>query len=148
MKKILININLLLSFLLVGNLCANNNNNNNNRDNIVDEYTNMFKKIGKKRDGIEESKIDALTPPFVTIVRKKSSVEKIDVPNKSKMKTSSILKAIFNNQVKIDNEWYKLHDRVNGMEIVAIRDNYILLKNKKKSKKLKLGRDNANISIK
>ncbi len=144
MKKILININLLLSFLLVGNLCANNN----NRDNIVDEYTNMFKKIGKKRDGIEESKIDALTPPFVTIVRKKSSVEKIDVPNKSKMKTSSILKAIFNNQVKIDNEWYKLHDRVNGMEIVAIRDNYILLKNKKKSKKLKLGRDNANISIK
>ncbi len=145
MKKILININLLLSFLLVGNLCANNNN---NRDNIVDEYTNMFKKIGKKRDGIEESKIDALTPPFVTIVRKKSSVEKIDVPNKSKMKTSSILKAIFNNQVKIDNEWYKLHDRVNGMEIVAIRDNYILLKNKKKSKKLKLGRDNANISIK
>ena len=143
-KKILMNISLLLSFLLVGNLCANSN----NRDKIVDKYTNMFKKIGKKRDGIKESKIDALAPPFVTIVRRKSSVEKIDIPNKSKIKSSSVLKAIFNNQVKIDNEWYKLHDRVDGMEIVSIRDNYILLKNKKKSKKLKLGRENANISIK
>jgi hypothetical protein len=34
------------------------------------------------------------------------------------------------------------------MEIVAIKDNYILLKNDKKSEKLKLGSENANISIK
>ncbi len=144
MKKILIYTNLFISFMLVGNLCANGT----KQDNIVAKYSNMFEKIGKKRVGIEESKIDSLKPPFVTIVRKKSSTSKLSIPNKSKSKPSSILKAIFNKQVKIDNQWYKLHDKVNEMEIVAIKDNYILLKNDKKSKKLKLGSENANISIK
>jgi len=144
MKKILIYTNLFTSFILVGNLCAKST----NQDNIVAKYSNMFEKIGKKRVGIKESKIDSLKPPFVTIVRKVNSITKSDIPNKPKSKSSSILKAIFNKQVKIDNQWYKLHDRVNEMEIVTIKDNYILLKNDKKSEKLKLGSENANISIK
>ncbi len=130
------------SFLIVGNLCAKSVNNNN----IVSKYTNMFERIGKKRVGIKESKIDSLSPPFVTIVRKKSSSR--DTPIVAKVNSSPILKAIFNNQAKIGEKWYKLHDMLNEMEIVAIKDNYIVLKNEKKSKKLKLGRKNANITIK
>ncbi len=143
MKKTLIAIN-LFSFVLIGNLCANSS----NQDTIVSKYTNMFEKIGKKRVGIEESKINSLTPPFVTIVRKVKSEEGIPIKNEPKMDSSPILKAIFNEQVKIGEQWYKLHDKVDEMEIVTIKDNYILLKNEKSTKKLKLGRENENMTIK
>ncbi len=144
MKKALIVIN-LFSFLLVGNLCANGS----NQDTLISKYTNMFAKIGKKRVGIEESKINSLTPPFVTIVRKVKSVEEIAIKNDNvKVDSSPALKAIFNQQVKIGEQWYKLHDKVNEMEIVSIKDNYILLKNDETTQKLKLGRKNENITIK
>ncbi len=40
-------------------------------DNLVAEYKNMFEKIGEKRIGVDESDIDALKAPFVTVEKKK-----------------------------------------------------------------------------
>jgi len=115
-------------------------------ENIVSEYKNMFEKIGEKRIGVDNQKIDSLKAPFAVVKKKEvpakkgEAVEKID--------QGFELQAILNKSAKISGKWYALHAEVNGMKIIAVRDSYVWLKNDEFRKKLTLGIKNEKISIK
>ena len=115
-------------------------------ENLVAEYKNMFEKIGEKRMGVDERKIDALKTPFALVEKKKAPtkegepVEKVD--------EGFDLQAIINKSAKISGKWYQLNAEVHGMKIISVRDSYVWLKNDEFRKKLTLGIKNEKISIK
>lgn len=118
---------------------------NTNSDHLVAEYKDMFEKIGEKRIGVDESDIDSLKAPFVKGEKKKVASEGA---KEEKIDKGFILQAILNKSAKISGKWYKLHGEVHGMKIIAVRDNYVWLKNDEFRKKLILGSKNEKISIK
>ncbi len=119
---------------------------NSHHEDLVAQYKTMFEKIGEKRLGVEESKIDSLKVPFVTVQKKRVATAK---GGKAKPKKSGfVLEAIMNKSAKISGKWYKLHGEVHGMKIISVRDNYVWLKNDEFRKKLILGSKNEKISIK
>jgi len=121
----------------------------NNSDSLIAEYKNMFDKIGEKRLGVDESKIDALKAPFVTVKKKEVAVKNGKNGKKvEKIDQGFVLQAILNKSAKISGKWYKLHEKVHGMKIISVRGNYVWLKNDEFRKKLTLGVKNEKISIK
>ena len=118
----------------------------NNSDSLIAEYKNMFDKIGEKRLGVDESKIDALKAPFVTVKKKEVAVK--NTKKNEKIDQGFVLQAILNKSAKISGKWYKLHEKVHGMKIISVRGNYVWLKNDEFRKKLTLGVKNEKISIK
>ena len=118
----------------------------NNSDSLIAEYKNMFDKIGEKRLGVDESKIDALKAPFVTVKKKEVAVK--NGKKVEKIDQGFVLQAILNKSAKISGKWYKLHGEVHGMKIISVRRNYVWLKNDEFRKKLTLGVKNEKISIK
>ncbi len=140
--EILMKKYLLLSIVTTA-VCANATS---HHDNLVAEYKNMFEKIGEKRIGVNESDIDALKAPFVTVEKKKKVAS--EGPKETKIDQGFVLEAILNKSTKISGKWYKLHDKVHGMKIISVRNNYVWLKNDEFRKKLILGIKNEKISIK
>lgn len=112
---------------------------------LVQEYKNMFQKIGEKRVGVDTRNIDALKAPFATVEKKKVASEGA---KEVKIDQGYILEAIVDKSAKISGKWYKRDDEVHGMKIIAVRDNYVWLKNDEFRKKLTLGIKNEKISIK
>jgi len=120
---------------------------NSHSEDLVASYKSMFQKIGEKRLGVDESKIDALKAPFVKVAKKrvdavtgKAKVEKID--------EGFNLQAILNQSAKISGKWYQLNAEVKGMKLISVKDNCVWLKNDEYRKKITLGRKNEKISIK
>ena len=118
---------------------------NNKGEHLIAEYKNMFEKIGEKRLGVDERKIDALKAPFV-VVKKKVAGEKGLIVKKDE--PTFVLQAILNKSAKISGKWYKLNGEIHGMKVISVRDNYVWLKNDEFRKKLTLGVKNEKISIK
>ena len=131
---------LMIIPLLAVSLSANSV--NADKEALILEYKDMFEKISQKRIGVDESKIDNLNAPFLKIEKevKKEESKKFVEP--------FLLQAIFGNKVKISGKWYKLNDTVSGMRIIAIKPNYVWLKNDEARKKLIMGSKNEKISIK
>ena len=115
-------------------------------DSLVAEYKNMFQKIGEKRVGVDEQRINALKAPFVKVAKKKV-VSKNGKPVK-KIDAGFILQAILNQSAKISGKWYQLNGEVNGMKIVSVKGSTVWLKSDEYKKKLTLGSKNEKISIK
>jgi hypothetical protein len=57
------------------------------------------------------------------------------------------IKAIFQDNVKINNIWYKVGEYIEGYRIDAIKDNYIVLKGIRETKKLFIGEQSENVAI-
>ena len=112
---------------------------------LINEYKNMFEKIGEKRIGVDERDIDALKSPFVKVKKKNISS---DAPIEKGGEQSFVLQALLNKSAKINGKWYRLHEKVHGMKIVSIRSSHVWLRNEEFRKKLILGTKNENISIK
>ena len=119
---------------------------NSHHEDLVAQYKTMFEKIGEKRLGVEESNIDALRAPFVTVEKKKKVAS--EGPKAKPIDQGFVLQAILNKSAKISGKWYTLHGEVKGMKIISVRDNYVWLKNDEFRKKLILGSKNEKISIK
>ena len=119
---------------------------NSHHEDLVAQYKTMFEKIGEKRLGVEESNIDALRAPFVTVEKKKKVAS--EGPKAKPINQGFVLQAILNKSAKISGKWYRLHGEVKGMKIISVRDNYVWLKNDEFRKKLILGSKNEKISIK
>ena len=114
-------------------------------ENLVAEYKNMFQKIGEKRVGVDIREIDALKAPFATVEKKKVASEG---PKEEKTEAGFSLEAIVDKSAKINGKWYRIQEEVHGMKIIAVRNNYVWLKNDEFRKKLTLGNKNEKISIK
>ena len=137
MKKLL-----LIAPLVSASLLANGNHAKPEKLALVQEYKEMFAKIKEKRVGISERKIDALKNPFIELEKK------VEAKTEENRESSLFeLQAIFGKKAKISGKWYKLGDKVNGMEVVAIKGNYVWLKNSKFRKKIIMGSKNEKISI-
>ncbi len=134
---------LILAPLVAGTLCASSSS---HHESLVAEFKNMFEKIGEKRIGVDESKIDALKAPFVKVEKKK--VAKAGEPVEKHIDEGFVLQAILNQSAKISGKWYQKNGEVHGMKIISVRDNYVWLKNDEFRKKLTLGSKNEKISIK
>ncbi len=119
---------------------------NSHHEDLVAQYKTMFEKIGEKRIGVDESSINALKAPFVTVEKKQKVAS--EGPKAKPINQGFVLEAIFNKSAKISGKWYKLHEQVHGMKIISVRDNYVWLKNDEFRKKLILGSKNEKISIK
>jgi len=115
-------------------------------ESLVAEFKNMFEKIGEKRIGVDEAKIDALKAPFVKVEKKK--VAKVGEAVEKHIDEGFVLQAILNQSAKISGKWYQKNGEVHGMKIISVRDNYVWLKNDEFRKKLTLGSKNEKISIK
>jgi len=141
MKKLMI-----IPMLALG-LMANSNKNGVDKEALIAEYKEMFQNISKKRIGVDESKVDNLSSPFIKV--KKEEIAKVETnSSKSGFVSPFELQAIFGKRVKISGNWYKLHDDVNGLKIVSVRGNSVWLKNSEYRKKLTMGSKNEKISIK
>ncbi len=134
---------LVLLPVMAGTLFASNAS---HREALVSEFKNMFERIGEKRIGVDEEKINSLHAPFVTVAKKSNPKPTQGTTKKSE--PSFVLQAILDKSAKISGKWYQLHGKVNGMKIISIRDNYVWLKNDEFRKKLTLGSKNEKISIK
>ena len=129
-------------------LCLNANTNQKqikivNKEELVKEYKNMFEEISKKRVGLDESEIENVKQPFLTI-RKKTKGKK---SNQKKMNLLT-LEAILNKKVLINGTWYSLYQKINNKKIIKITDNSVWLKSEAGIEKLTIRNKNANISIK
>ena len=134
---------LLVAPFMVGTLFASSSS---HHETLVAEFKNMFEKIGEKRIGVDEAKIDALKAPFVKVEKKK--VAKVGEAVEKHIDEGFVLQAILNQSAKISGKWYQKNGEVHGMKIISVRDNYVWLKNDEFRKKLTLGSKNEKISIK
>jgi hypothetical protein len=112
---------------------------------LISEYKNMFSKIKERRIGVEEKSIDDLKVEFIKSKSKKKDSKEVA---EKKEEVAFNLQAILNRKAKINGKWYGLNDELSGMKVVAIKGNYVWLKNRKFRKKLILGSKNEKISIK
>ncbi len=121
---------------------------NDSRLAMVSEYKTMFSKIGEKRVGVDDRKIDALSSPFVKVKKPKAVkvvdgevIEEVVVPE-------FVLQAIVHKKVKISGKWYRLGDEVGDLKVSSIRKGVVWLKSSDYKKRLTIRKDNAKFSIK
>ncbi len=119
-----------------------------NKNFLIKEYQEMFQKIAQKRIGIDEDSIMSVKPPFVTVLKKKKKKDILKNDKKVFSKPTLVLEAIFNNKVMISGKWYKLYQKIGENRIVAIRNDYVIIKSPTKKLKLSLRTKNENIKIK
>ena len=116
---------------------------------MVSDYQKMFRKIGEKRIGIDNRKIDALATPFVKSEKAKKKTKVVEgkvvvvAP-----KPDFVLQAIINKKVKINGSWYALGDTVGDLKVASIKNSTVWLKNRDFKKRLTMRKENAKISIK
>ncbi|NPA81426.1 MAG: hypothetical protein GXO31_02335 [Epsilonproteobacteria bacterium] len=117
----------------------------------LQRFDNIFNEIGKKRVGIRESIIDEIKDPFVY----KKEIKKIAKSAKGSGKSGKttpkkkVLKllAIFNDKVKINGKWYRLHQKIGEYRISKIAKGYVILRDRSEKIKLYLRKKDAKIKI-
>lgn len=112
---------------------------------LVQEYQQMFSKIGEKRQGVDPRKIDAINIPFVTVEKEVKTEEgKVILP---KPKEELSLQALVNNRAKISGQWYGIGDEIQDLKVVSIENGAVWLQNRDYKKRLSMRKENAKISI-
>ncbi len=129
----------------------------NNRQASVENFRFMFEKIGEKRVGVHDKKVDSIIIPFEKPPKPKEPVKEEEViaePESSEptkehvIITSYDLQAIMNKRAKISGKWYKLDDKIDDYKIVSIKDGVVWLKNSAHKKRLTIRKKNEKITIK
>ncbi len=112
--------------------------------------------IKPNRVGIDSSYVDALKDPVV--------VKTVDQPDSKTASGKSApsyagksarklelrpltLEAVFNDAAYINGHWYKLNEKVRGLNLSYINDDYIILSGKKKKTRLFVNNKNSKIKI-
>ena len=116
----------------------------------LQRFDSIFDEIGKKREGIKDFLIDQIQDPFV-YERKIKKIAKNAKASKngSKKEAKKELKllAIFDNKVKINDKWYRLHQKIGEYRISKIANGYVILANRYKKIKLALRKRDEKIKI-
>jgi hypothetical protein len=106
----------------------------------VKEYDQIFSKIAKKRIGIDGTMIDKINNPFIvqTIEHNTSDItDPVQTPEYS-------LEAIVNQRVKINGQWYGIHETIETYKIVKITQKSATLANEIETKELFIRTKNGN----
>ncbi len=108
-----------------------------------EKITHMVSKIKEERVGISLIKLNDTANPFILYVLPKKEV-KTEVAKMKLAKKEIVygLKAIMNNRVFINGEWYKEGDRLGDYKIGNITTSSVLLKGSKGNKTLSLKKKN------
>jgi len=113
----------------------------------------LVHEIKQKRTGLDAGSIRSAKDPFYhTQTRVTASTPKITLPKKVVFKTHSgkkevyhfDLKAIINNRIKLNGQWYGLHDTVHGFSIEEIGEDDILLRKKREQIRIFLDKKRNN----
>jgi len=115
------------------------------KEKLIKEYQEMFQKISQKRVGLSEDQIVKVKPPFVKVVKKSGTKSAVSTKQKA---SPLVLEAILGNRVLISGKWYKLYQKVGGLQIVSISGDNVYLKGQGTKQKLTIRKKNANITIK
>jgi hypothetical protein len=111
-----------------------------NSTNIA-KYDRYFNEINEIRVGIANQDIDALTNPFITIAIPYSA------SNNNATAITFKLNAILENKVKINNSWLGKGSLINGMRVVTIKQNSVVLSSENRAIELFLREKNENSII-
>lgn len=131
---------LLIPFMCTTFLFANAPDPEEKMGTLVQDIKMMFDKIGERRVGIDESKINTLATPFLEVGSKNQPIaqESEQIP---------VLQAILNKKVKVNGKWYGLYEKIGDFEIVSITSGSILLKNNEEKLTLSIRKKNENIKL-
>jgi len=141
LKKII-----LILFIFVGVSFANVESNNNKVNKInAQKYDKIFKEINKKKVGVANEVLDKIHSPFVSNIVYKSIKNKVSTIKRKRIIFT--LFGIFGNEAKINKKWYKLKDKVYGYRLIHIKNNSVVLKNKRKKIELFLRKKNDKIKF-
>ncbi len=140
MKKIVFVFFAFLSLLLAGVQSTSQDAKIN-----IEQYNMYFKKIAEQRVGLSDQELDRVSTPFVDkkilkIIKDKNATEVIKP-------IVFHLYAILNDMVRINDKWYKLGSKVYSYRIVKIKNNSVILRNKRKKIELFLRKKDDKIKI-
>ncbi len=108
-------------------------------------YNKIFKEISKKRVGVANEVLNKVRSPFVSNMVYQRIKNKI-----SSVKRKRIIFTLFgilNNEAKINKKWYKIKDKVYGYRLIRIKNNSVILKNKRKKIELFLRKKDDKIEF-
>ncbi|MDR1555091.1 MAG: hypothetical protein LBS39_03580 [Campylobacteraceae bacterium] len=105
------------------------------------EYDKFFNEISEVRIGIDDKEIDSIANPFITI----------PAPAQSNNANASLptfrLSAIIENKVKINDTWLSKGSAINGLRVIAIKQNSVVLGSENRAIELFLREKNENSII-
>ncbi len=99
------------------------------------EYEKLFTQINKKRIGVSNKKIDEIKNPFITISNSKANIQDSN-QSASIKKPTYTLNAILNYKAKINEQWYKLDDKIGDFKLTNIERESVVIENRHSKKKL------------
>jgi len=106
----------------------------------VKEYDQIFSKIAKKRIGIDGTMIDKINNPFI-VQTVEHNTSDITAPVQT---PEYALEAIVNQRVKINGQWYGIHETIESYKIVKITQKSATLANEIETKELFIRTKNGN----
>ncbi len=116
----------------------------------LQRFDSIFNEIGKKREGIKDVLINQIPDPFIyerKIKKIAKNAKASKNASKKEVKKELKLLAIFNNKVKINDKWYRLHQKIGEYRISKIANGYVILANRYKKIKLALRKRDEKIKI-
>lgn len=119
-------------------------------DPSIQRYENMFKEINTPRVGLNDQNKTNVKDPFM-IQKAPTVVSDNDGKEGAEEATEAlVLRAIFNNKVKIGNNWYKRGDEIGDYKLIMIKRSSVILTNKDEKLELNItqGKNNVGIKIK
>lgn len=114
--------------------------------NEVKEYDKIFEKIAERRSGIDISKLDKLSNPFI-VTGGNASGENGDENNATITQPIYILEATFDQKAKINGKWYTIKDKVEALMLVKINRNSVILQSENEKKEIFIRTKDENIKI-
>ncbi len=108
-------------------------------------YDKIFQEISKKRIGVPNGLLNRIHSPFVSNIVYKSIKNRISSVKRKRIIFT--LYGIFNNEAKINKKWYKIKDKVYGYRLIRIKNNSVVLKNKRKKIELFLRKKDEKIEF-
>ncbi len=109
------------------------------------KYDKIFQEIGKKRIGVPNAVLNRIHSPFVSNIVYKSIKNKISSIKRRRIVFT--LYGLLNNEAKINKKWYKIKDKVYGYRLIRIKNNSVILKNKRKKIELFLRKKDDKIEF-
>lgn len=96
----------------------------------IEQMKTMVEKIKAKRVGTTVEKQTGFVSPFVVLQKNQG---KVMLENPKGTVVAFVLGGIINTKVFINQKWIKLGDKIEGYELVEIKDNSVTLRQEKKS---------------
>jgi hypothetical protein len=112
-----------------------------NSDADIVEYDKFFNEISEVRVGIANEEVDDIANPFIAIPA--------PIQQSTANASSPIFKlnAIFENKVKINNSWLTQGSIINGLRVIVIKQNSVVLGSENRAIELFLREKNENSII-